>query len=416
MQAFLNNSKNIYRDSYLWNMIGSMLLAFQSVILLMVLTRVLGVDDAGIFTLAYANANLFFTMGKYGMRYFQASDVIEQFSFKDYICSRIITSACMIVGSFGFTVYLAIKNSYTIEKMLIVFFVCIFKLPDVIEDVYYGRYQQKARLDIAAKTMTLRVALTTLCFILVVILSKNLLFSVIVSTVFAFLLVAYFIKITIKPFADGKKWEKAKVFELLRVCFPLFVGAFLSIYITNAPKYSIDALLNDELQACYGFISMPVMVISLLNGIIFNPLIQKMSIIWKKRETKAFLIRVIVQAGVVLGITLCCIIAAFFLGIPVLSFLFNVDLTLYKRELIILLIGGGLLGLSGLLNTVITIIRFQNSILIGYGIVTCMAIIFSDYIVSQYKLMGAAILYMLLMASLCILFFFFLFIGIIKDR
>ena len=416
MQAFLNNSKNIYRDSYLWNMIGSMLLAFQSVILLMVLTRVLGVDDAGIFTLAYANANLFFTMGKYGMRYFQASDVIEQFSFKDYICSRIITSACMIVGSFGFTVYLAIKNSYTIEKMLIVFFVCIFKLPDVIEDVYYGRYQQKARLDIAAKTMTLRVALTTLCFILVVILSKNLLFSVIVSTVFAFLLVAYFIKITIKPFADGKKWEKAKVFELLRVCFPLFVGAFLSIYITNAPKYSIDALLNDELQACYGFISMPVMVISLLNGIIFNPLIQKMSIIWKKRETKAFLIRVIVQAGVVLGITLCCIIAAFFLGIPVLSFLFNVDLTLYKRELIILLIGGGLLGLSGLLNTVITIIRFQNSILIGYGIVTCMAIIFSDYIVSQYKLMGAAILYMLLMASLCILFFFFLIIGIIKDR
>lgn len=416
MQAFLNNSKNIYRDSYLWNMIGSMLLAFQSVILLMVLTRVLGVDDAGIFTLAYANANLFFTMGKYGMRYFQASDVIEQFSFKDYICSRIITSACMIVGSFGFTVYLAIKNSYTIEKMLIVFFVCIFKLPDVIEDVYYGRYQQKARLDIAAKTMTLRVALTTLCFILVVILSKNLLFSVIVSTVFAFLLVAYFIKITIKPFADGKKWEKAKVFELLRVCFPLFVGAFLSIYITNAPKYSIDALLNDELQACYGFISMPVMVISLLNGIIFNPLIQKMSIIWKKRETKAFLIRVIVQAGVVLGITLCCIIAAFFLGIPVLSFLFNVDLTLYKRELIILLIGGGLLGLSGLLNTVITIIRFQNSILIGYGIVTCMAIIFSDYIVSQYKLMGAAILYMLLMASLCILFLIFLIIGIIKDR
>ena len=416
MQAFLNNSKNIYRDSYLWNMIGSMLLAFQSVILLMVLTRVLGVDDAGIFTLAYANANLFFTMGKYGMRYFQASDVIEQFSFKDYICSRIITSACMIVGSFGFTVYLAIKNSYTIEKMLIVFFVCIFKLPDVIEDVYYGRYQQKARLDIAAKTMTLRVALTTLCFILVVILSKNLLFSVIVSTVFAFLLVAYFIKITIKPFADGKKWEKAKVFELLRVCFPLFVGAFLSIYITNAPKYSIDALLNDELQACYGFISMPVMVISLLNGIIFNPLIQKMSIIWKKRETKAFLIRVIVQAGVVLGITLCCIIAAFFLGIPVLSFLFNVDLTLYKRELIILLIGGGLLGLSGLLNTVITIIRFQDSILIGYGIVTCMAIIFSDYIVSQYKLMGAAILYMLLMASLCILFLIFLIIGIIKDR
>ena len=48
----------------------------------------------------------------------------------------------------------------------------------------------------------------------------------------------------------------------------------------------------------------------------------------------------------------------------------------YKTELLILLLGGGFLGLSGLLNTMITIIRFQNSLLAGYGIIAAAALFF----------------------------------------
>lgn len=73
IKEFFLQTDHIDRDSFVWNMAGSMLLAFQSVIMLMVLTRVLGLADAGIFTIAYANANLFLTIGKYGMRNFQVS-------------------------------------------------------------------------------------------------------------------------------------------------------------------------------------------------------------------------------------------------------------------------------------------------------------------------------------------------------
>ena len=84
IKAFLLNDEKIERDSFIWNMAGSMLMAFQSVIMLMILTRTLGLKDAGIFTIAYANANLFLTVGKYGMRYFQISDMKGQFSFVNY--------------------------------------------------------------------------------------------------------------------------------------------------------------------------------------------------------------------------------------------------------------------------------------------------------------------------------------------
>jgi hypothetical protein len=56
------------------------------------LTSTLNLYEAGVFTLAYASANLFLNIGKYGMRNFQVSDVKRQFNFKEYNTSRIITT------------------------------------------------------------------------------------------------------------------------------------------------------------------------------------------------------------------------------------------------------------------------------------------------------------------------------------
>ena len=82
LKHFLLDSKNIDKSSFVWNMIGSMLMAFQSVIMLMIITRTLDLYSAGIFTLAYASANLFLNIGKYGMHNFQVSDMKNQFNFK----------------------------------------------------------------------------------------------------------------------------------------------------------------------------------------------------------------------------------------------------------------------------------------------------------------------------------------------
>lgn len=162
-----------------------------------------------------------------------------------------------------------------------------------------------------------------------------------------------------------EKVDWKQVFALLKVCFPLFAGAFLSFYIGNAPKYAIDAMLTDELQACYGFIAMPVFVIGLLNNFIFNPMLYKLSMMWNDGRVGQFVRKILLQSLIVAGITLVCIIGAFLLGVPVLSWLYNTDLAPYKAELLLLLLGGGFLGLSGLLNAVITIIRYQKSLMWG---------------------------------------------------
>lgn len=418
IKEFFLQTDHIDRDSFVWNMAGSMLLAFQSVIMLMVLTRVLGLADAGIFTIAYANANLFLTIGKYGMRNFQVSDVNGQFTFYEYLMSRIFTVSLMIAVSIIFVLYVGNKNGYSMEKSLIIIWMSLFKVVDAFEDVFHGLYQQRGRLDIAGKAMTLRLGTTILFFLTGLLFLKNLLIVLIFITCFTGILLIVFTRWSYKLFerAVEKRYSFYNVLGIIKICFPLFLGSFLSFYIGNAPKYAIDGVLNDELQACYGFIAMPVFVIGLLNNFVFNPMIYKMSVLWDKGKKNEFLKKFIIQVMIVIGITLVCIVGAYLVGIPILSFLYNTDLSLYKYELLILLLGGGFLALSGLLVTVITIIRFQNSLMFGYIIVSILAYTLSKIAVEQYSIRGAAGLYAILTAALCFLFFIFLGYGLKRKE
>ena len=405
LRAFLINSNNIDRDSYLWNMIGSLLNAFQSVIMLMILTRTVNLYEAGLFTIAYANANLFLNIGKYGVRNFQVSDTNRQFSFKEYNLTRYITTIAMLIVSVIYVLFAAKSNNYTSEKSMIIIWMCLFKIVDSLEDVYHGLYQQNNRLDIAGKCMTLRMFLTIVVFGACLFVYKSLLTALIISTVFTTVVYIAFTMLTCSEFKSFYgSIDKNNIIKLLKNCFPLFLGAFLAFYIGNAPKYAIDSQLNDELQACYGFIAMPVFVIGLLNNFIFNPVIARMSLMWNEGNKKDFFKLFKKQLLIIVALTAICELGAFLLGIPVLSILYNTNLAPYKTELLVLLLGGGFLALSGLLVTVITIMRMQKVLSIGYIIVSVCALVLSPVMVEKFAIMGASVLYLILMFLLCVMF------------
>lgn len=419
IRKFLIESNNIEKDSYIWNMVASMMMAFQSVIMLMILTRVLGLIDAGVFTIAYANANLFLTIGKFGMRNFQVSDAKDEFMFQDYRNSRIVTTIVMLLVAIIYVAITGIRNGYTIEKSWTIIWMCLFKVADSIEDVYSAFYQRRGRLDVASKAMALRIGSTILIFGIGLAILKDLLLALILSTIATTIIFIFSIAFTYKALNLGDRrsnQHEKKTKVLLWQCFPLFAGSFLAFYIGNAPKYAIDSLLNDKLQACYGFIAMPVFVIGLLNGFIFNPILCQMSILWHENKISIFLKKIVVQIGIIVAITGCCVIGAYNIGVPVLSFIYNTDLGPFKGELLILLFGGGFLGLSGFLATIITIMRYQKCLVWGYAIVAILALFLSPILVREYHIMGAAVLYLILMLILCAIFAIFLVFGIIRVR
>lgn len=405
----------IDRDAYIYNTISGLLVAFQSVILLMVITRVGNLAMAGVFTIAYANANLFLNVGKYGMRNYQASDVLPSYSFASYGASRLVTSVAMMVCAVGYLAYSALSVGYAWDKTLVVLVMCVFKLVDAVEDVFHGDYQRQGRLDIGAKILTYRMATTMVLFVVALIVSHELLFSLMVATVFTSV---FFVVSTLYVYRQlnmpplFSRAQTSAVFSLLKDCFPLFLGSFLLFYIGNAPKYAIDACMTDEAQALFGFISMPVFVVGLLSGFVYNPVIFKLSQNWKEGKLSHFMREVGKQSAAIVFLTLACLSAAWLLGLPVLNFLYNTDLSPYLNDLLILVAGGGFYAFIGLFMTIITIIRFQKSLVVGFSVIAVVAAMISPGVVGSFGIAGAAWEYFILMGLLTLIFALLLFVGI----
>lgn len=395
-----------------------MLGAFQSVIMLMVLTRVCDATVAGIFTLAYANANLFLFLGNFGMRNFEASDVGPRYGFAAYLRSRIITGTAMVICSFALLAWSAVTVGYSSEKTWAVGLMTLFKLVDVIEDVFAGNFQQQGRLDVAGRLMTLRVGSATLIFCMVAAFSHNLVMATGAAAAWAaaFLTVALLI---IRARRSLPAWHAEapcqRAIPLLVECIPVFLAAFLLYYIGNAPKWAIDALMDDVAQAHYGFIAMPVFVVSLLSQFVYMPMVRPLSDMWDAGDCAEFGRAFRKQVVVVVGITAACVGGAALLGVPVLGLLYNTDLSPYWVELVVLVLGGGFLALASLFTMGITIMRKQGSLTAGYVVVAGVAWAASGWLVGMWGITGAAVCYIGCMVVLAA-WFAFLFNRFLRER
>lgn len=136
---------------------------------------------------------------------------------------------------------------------------------------------------------------------------------------------------------------------------------------------------------------MPVYVIDIVSMVIFQPILVKLSEEWNDSKYDNFKRRILKPCGVVLGVSMIALAGGYLLGIPVLSFLYGVDLNNYKSELLILLIGGAALGYIGLFTSILTIIRKQNYLMISYVVLLILALLPLNSIVARFGMIGAAV-------------------------
>ena len=97
--------KKSIKSDYIWNTLAGLLNAAEAVLMSMIVTRITGLSDAGVLTLAFAVGNLMMTIGKFGVRNFQVTDVAQKYKFKEYVCLRFATVIVMIVVSFVYSLY-----------------------------------------------------------------------------------------------------------------------------------------------------------------------------------------------------------------------------------------------------------------------------------------------------------------------
>ncbi len=379
----------------------------------MIVTRVTGLVDAGMLTIAFAIGNLMMTVGKFGVRNFQATDIENRFSFSVYLKTRLLTVLLMIVAVSAYLAYAFTWLKYGPDKIMIIGMVCMIYAVEALEDVFWGYYQRRNKMDAGAKMFCFRWLGILIVFPVSLWKSRNLgltlLICLVVSLIlFALMLCLCYGKICAKEDRNIgqvlKNGSLPEIKQLMRAVFSLFGITFLSFYVNNAPKYAIDACLPEEIQACYGFVAMPVFVIGLLNTFVYQPTLLPMARKWEDRQYRIFVHRVLKQLAVVGVLSVVCMAGAYVVGIPALSWLYHTELSAYKKELMVLMATGGFVAVSGYLSVVLTIMRCQKDLLWPYGLIAFTAAISLKGIVSRYGMIGAAMSYLILMVLLCLIY------------
>lgn len=400
---------------YLWNMLGSVGNAGLSVLLLMIVTRLLTAKEADIFSIGWAVAQLMVTIGTFQVRLYQATDVEGKYDFSQYFKFRVFTVILMMIGTVG---YVWMKD-YSQEKILIILLICLYKVVDAFSDVYQGWFQLKERLDLAGKAIALRSLYTFICFGIAIFMKRDLLFGCIVLLVSS---LVCFLCLDMRYFYCGFRekrrektcYEKQWLWTITKTCFPLFMNSFLMMVMINIPKIAIDNVaaqreMADGIQAAYGIIFMPASVVTLA-FLVFRPMITQLAIYWYDKNYQACNKLIMKMFVLLMGISGIVILGGFFMGIPVLSLLYGVDLTNYKRAFMILLIGGVINTLAYVFDNVLTVIRKQFALVIAYGIASIYSICVGNWMVDKYEMAGAAVVY----ASTMVLLFIVTFILFIK--
>ena len=404
--------KSNLKKSFIWNTLGSGLNSFNSLFFLVIVTRINGINDAGIFTLSFTTAGILLVIANYSGRTYQVTETDKEVTDNEYIINRVITSVIMLLISIVF----GVVNDYNNYKLTIFLLLCLFKATEAICDVFHGILQKNNRLDIVGESLFIRSLLNIIIFLVVDYFTENLILSCVSLTIVNIIILLFMdIRKSLRYKERKKQLNVKAVFKIFTFGFYTFGVTLVSNYLVNIPRYAIDANMNESFQTIYGIIVMPATVIVLMNQFVMQPLIT----ILKEHYTEGNMqklfktVRKTILVTVIIG--LFTIIIAYFLGIPVLNFIYDIKLDEYRIDLILILLGATIYAITCILSNIMLIARKTKVQFIIFMVVTLISYVTSYKLVDIFGFQGAAYSYVLNMLLLLIVYIV-VFIKIFKKK
>ena len=393
-----NKKKPSIKEQAIWNAASGFLCALETVIMEMVASHYLNLNNVGELTIAFALGNLFRTIGLWGTKTYHLSDLKYEFSFSDYQKNRLLNMTLMMLAVFAYVLYLIFARGTTIHKITVIVIIEIVFLIECYEDLVWGEYQRRGRLDIGAKLFIIRWGSILVSYSIIVYCFRSLIIALVGSLLisssifFAVLIFYYGIPKDFKMKDNGRNLfltlEQKRLFKLT---FPLFLISFLTFFLNNMAKYSLDYYYSEEIQAYFGFISLSMFVVEMLSAFVYQPTLTKISRLWIENEKKELLLEILRQISFILIILLVCLSAGWFLGIPVLSVLFSANLTQYKYDLMLNILAGGVMAFVMYACAVLTIMRKQKLQLFILGVIDTLGGIIIWNMVKRFGVRGCSV-------------------------
>lgn len=420
----IGEKQSLMKNDVLWNALGSMTYALASMVLAFFVLRILGEKEGGVFGFGYSTlGQQFFILAYFGIRPFHITDMRGEFSFRDYHYFRILSSFFAVLLSIFFLLYQYTNGSYTVEKVSILFFLCLYKILDGYIDVYESELQRRGKLYKTGQSLFFRTIFSVLVLLCSLLLNKTLLLGVILMNLSQVLSLYLF---AILPLEKTKELEAVnlsgenKVFmQKMKALFSgsvfLFLSVFLDFYVFSSSKYAVDAVLGSSSSGIYNLLFMPSNFIYLLANFIIRPALPTLAALWQsgdklrfKKEESSLMKKVLLLSFLLFGLAFLLSPLALWILEKLLGPAFSGKITGERWTFCLLILGGCFYALANLEYYILVTKRQQKRIFTGYALGAVLSFFTADLMVQEAGFFFASIQFVLMMLFL---FLFFLFSG-----
>lgn len=379
------------KKDYIWNSIGSFLQSAISPILLIVITRLNGVGDSGLFSFAMSLSVVFWAISLWGGRTYQVSDAKKEFSSGDYIVVRFISSLIVAVFSISF----CILSGYDLIKTELIMVLVSFKILESIADSIYGVLQIHNKLYIVGISLTMKSVFGFMIFAIVDILTKNIVYGAL-SIFIVNIAVVIFYDIPLMKHVESVGLTKKNIMQagkIMKKTAEVFVVVFLTMFSLNIPRYFLDKYHYDQI-GYFGIMAMPITLLTLFISFVLQPNVVNLSELLKKKKIKEFTKIVSKIDFITFTLGILFVVSSYLIGVWALNTVFGIDINNFRIDLTIMVIGAVANAFASIYVNLLIILRRFKGQFYTLLVTNILAVILSIYLIDRLAMLGSVLVFM----------------------
>ena len=379
------------KKDYIWNSIGSFLQSAISPILLIVITRLNGVGDSGLFSFAMSLSVVFWAISLWGGRTYQVSDVKKEFSSGDYIVVRFISSLIVAVFSISF----CILSGYDLIKTELIMVLVSFKILESIADSMYGVLQIHNKLYIVGISLTIKSVFGFIIFAIVDILTKNIVYGAL-SIFLVNIVVVIFYDIPWMKHVESVGLTKKNIMQagkIMKKTAEVFVVVFSTMFSLNIPRYFLDKYHYDQI-GYFGIMAMPITLLTLFISFVLQPNVVNLSELLKEKKVKEFTKIVSKIDFITFTLGILFVVSSYLIGVWVLNTVFGIDINNFRIDLTIMVIGAVANAFVSIYVNLLIILRRFKGQFYTLLVTNILAVILSIYLIDRLAMLGSVLVFM----------------------
>jgi O-antigen/teichoic acid export membrane protein len=367
-----------------WTLAGNVIYAACQWGMLVILAKLGSPEMVGRFALALAVTAPVFMLTNLQLRAVQATDVVDRYSFGDYLALRLLATAVALIVILG----IAVLSGYTLETALVVFVIGLAKAFESVSDAIYGLAQKHERMDLISRSMIFKGSASIVAFGAAVALTGSLVWAAgglacawgVVLWTYDFKLARQFATAhVLNPgrHAFAPRWSSGTSLRLARLSLPLGLTMMLISLNTNAPRYFVEHYAGARALGFFAAIAYLMVAGSLVINALGQSAVPRLAGYYAVADVRAFRALLLRLCGIAGIIGTVGVLVALFAGKVVLRLLYRADYAGYSDVFGFLMVAAGIGYVSSIMGYGMTAARLFTaqpplfSIVLGLSALAC---------------------------------------------